>query len=54
MRRVLLLVLIAVGLLGVLALTTGPVPREAQDRFTELANALAFRLGGYRLSEADA
>ena len=54
MRRVLLLLLAAVGLLGVLALTTGPVPREALDRFTELAGALAFRLAGHRLSEEDA
>ena len=54
MRRVLLVLLVGVCLLGVLAMTTGPVPREAQDGFTSLVNRLAVDLGQAPLSEDDA
>ena len=54
MRRPLLLLVAAGGLLAVLALTTGPVPRDAQEAFRELVNALLPRLGLAPLSVADA
>ena len=53
MRRVLQVLLVGSCLAGVLALTTGPVPRTAQDTFASLVNALAVDLGRDRLSEED-
>jgi VanZ family protein len=54
MRRVLQVLVVVGCLLGVLAMTTGPVPRTALDGFTFVANALAERLGAGRLAEEDA
>jgi len=54
MRRGLQLVFTGGALLGVLAMTTGPVPKTALDGFTALADSLAVRLGVGGLSAADA
>jgi hypothetical protein len=54
MRRVLPLLVIGVALLGVLALTTGPVPAAALERFTSYANELTARMGLARLNAEDA
>jgi hypothetical protein len=54
MRRLPLLLLTGGCLLVVLALTTGPVPREAQQGFTTIVNDLLERLGLVRLSIEDA
>jgi VanZ family protein len=54
MRRFLQLLLLAGCLLGVLAFTTGPVPRTELEGFTAVVNSLMARLGLRQLAEDDA